>query len=459
MTWNNITEAELLYSVRSKINALGQHVFAAEYESNGTLLSTNANIYADGQEGIADPLGTTAGWYFKNSADLTNKVNWYHVQNLSFSADMNLTSLTNQWAVVDVRAEGSPHFVVYTLPEGDGNDYTSWYRSRLVYSPTIGLDLTAYIGQTIMLYWGDEPLEDPLLPRVECTIDAVATVGPQGQDETVSIAALSTSTGFAAGNYEFVVSELGYTFQGAEQVSELLAFPTVAEEAPSLEYSNTHYIELDAVNDYLSLTGTFNAPSPASDTTWAIGFELEYISPINDFSYTTMFSSGDTAFTLRKEGINWAIYCFANSWSMAQANTWYVPSAGSKILIQWDGTYVDYYLDGTRIAHINANNTYSDNASPVPGLLEFGKGGVSTVHWSLGHWFGGINNLMISDNILSSEYIAEYFATQDVTTHSYYPDIVDFLPLGENTYPNVVGLKGNVTGTLENGTELDFVER
>ena len=459
MAWNNIGNAELMSSVRSKLNTLGQYAFNGEYESNGTLLSTNANIYADGEQGIADPLGTTAGWYFKNSDDLTNKVNWYHVQNINFAADMNLTSLTNQWAVVDVRAEGSPHFVVYTLPEGDGNDYTPWYRSRRVYSPTIGLDLTAYIGQTIMLYWGEEPEEDPLLPRVECTIDAFATVGVQGADEVVTTAALSTSTGYAAGNYEFVVSELGYTFSGAEQVSALTAFPTVAEEAPSLEYSDTHYIHLDAVNDYLSLTGTFNAPSPASDTTWAIGFEIESVSSVNDSTYTTMFSSGDTAFTLRKGGSNWGIYCFADGWSMAQANTWYAPAAGSKILIQWDGTYVDYYLNGTRRAHMNANNAYSDNASPVAGLLEFGKGGVSTVYWSLCNWFGGINNLMISDNNLSSDYIAEYFATQDVSTHSYYGDIVDFLPLGENTYPNVVGLKGNVTGTLENGTESDFVER
>ena len=456
MAWHNINNAELMSSVRSKLNTLGQKAFLGEYESNGTLLSTNANIYSDGAKGGPDPLVTTAGWHYKNSDDLTQKINWNHVQNINFAADMNLTSLTNQWAVVDVRAAGAPYFKVYTLPEGDGNDECSWFRSRLVYKPAG--DLTAYIGQTIMLYWGEDPEEDPLLPRVECTLYAPETVGPQGADERITLASLSTAMAQPEGTYEFVASKLGYTFSGATQVSALLAFPSVAEEAPSDEYSDTHYIHLDAVNDYLSLAGSFDAPSVASDVTWAIGFEVESVSAVNDASYTTMFSSGDTAFTLRKGGSNWGIYCFANQWSMAQANTWYAPSAGSKILIQWDGTYIDYYLNGTRRAHMNANS-YADNASPVAGLLEFGKGGVSTVHWSLGSWFGGINNLMISDELLGSDYIAEYFATQDVSAHSYYDTIVDFLPLGENTYPAVTGLKGNVTGTLENGTESDFVER
>ena len=458
MSWLNIEDGENLGVVRGKLNALGAKAFSDTYESNATLLNTNADVYADGDAGIADPLTTTAGWYFKNTDDLTNKINWYYAQNVSASSIMNLGSLTNQWAIVDVRAEGSPFFTVYTAKENDGNDAGSWYRSSIVYKPQV--DLTAYIGQTIMLYWGDEPSEDPLLPRVECTQVPLESDGLQIDSEVVSLAALATGTGHSAGHYEFVASEVGYTFAGVEHVYALTAFPTVVTTlaAQTVGYTDTHYIHLDAVNDYLSLTGSFDAPSSASDVTWAIGFEVESVSAVNDASYTTMFSSGDTAFTLRKGGSNWGIYCFANQWSMAQANTWYAPSAGSKILIQWDGTYIDYYLNGTRRAHMNANS-YADSASPVAGLLEFGKGGVSTVHWSLGSWFGGINNLMISDELLGSDYIAEYFGSQDVSSHSYYDTIVDFLPLGEGTYPAVTGLKGNVTGTLENGTESDFVER
>ena len=458
MTWNNIENGENLGVVRAKLNDLGTKAFSDIYETNSTLLSTDQGVYADGDAGIADPLTNTAGWYYRNTDDLTNKINWYYLQNLSAANPLDLGSMTNQWAIVDVRAAGAPFFKVYTAKENDGLDEGSWYRSSIVYKPQI--DLTSYIGQQVMLYWGTEPAEDPLLPRVECTPVPLESDGLQSSTEVVMLGALATGAGHSAGHYEFVASEVGYTASGAENVHTLTAFPTVVTTlaAQTVGYTDTHYIHLDAVNDYLSLTGTFDAPSSASDVTWAIGFEVESVSATNNSTYTTMFSSGDTAFTLRKGGSNWGLYCFANQWSMAQANTWYAPSAGSKILIQWDGTYVDYYLDGTRRAHINANG-YADNASPVAGLLEFGKGGVSTQHWALGSWFGGINNLMISDEILSSDYIAEYFGSQDVSSHSYYDDIVDFLPLGEGTYPAVTGLKGNVTGTLENGTESDFVER
>ena len=43
-----------------------------------------------------------------------------------------------------------------------------------------------------------------------------------------------------------------------------------------------------------------------------------------------------------------------------------------------------------------------------------------------------------------------------LTQLSYYSDVNDFLTLGEGTYPNDNGLKGNITSTLINGTEEDF---
>ena len=60
---------------------------------------------------------------------------------------------------------------------------------------------------------------------------------------------------------------------------------------------------------------------------------------------------------------------------------------------------------------------------------------------------------------MGSEQIAEFFSADDVSAMSFYDDITDFCTLGEDAYPNVIGLKGNVNGTLENGTESDFVER
>ena len=42
---------------------------------------------------------------------------------------------------------------------------------------------------------------------------------------------------------------------------------------------------------------------------------------------------------------------------------------------------------------------------------------------------------------------------------SFYDDVLDFIPLGEGTYPNVNGLKSVISGELKNGSTSDFVQR
>ncbi|MCP4775303.1 MAG: hypothetical protein GY880_13795, partial [Planctomycetaceae bacterium] len=62
-TFNNISD------IVTQINGSGSQ----------TLLSSNSLIPADGAKGSSDPTGESAGWYFKNSDDLTEKVNWYYL--------------------------------------------------------------------------------------------------------------------------------------------------------------------------------------------------------------------------------------------------------------------------------------------------------------------------------------------------------------------------------------------
>jgi hypothetical protein len=162
---------------------------------------------------------------------------------------------------------------------------------------------------------------------------------------------------------------------------------------------------------------------------------------------------------LRKGGSNWGIYCFNGSQSVAQANTWYAPQAGSKILVQCNGTKIEYYLDGTRRANMTMNSNKA-NSSHVADELQIGKGGTSSAQGSLNYWYGGVNNLSVHNEFLGGEAVAEYFGGQDVTGMSFYDDqVVDFIPLGEQTYPAVAGIKAVATGELKNGTESDFVER
>lgn len=419
-----------------------------------TLLNTNLPIAGGQTAGITDPLSATAGWYFKNTADITNKINWYYVSNSNPAFTLTAGGLEGQYAVVDVRAEGTPYFIVYTKPTGTG-DAQSWYKSRKVYSP-VGLDLTAYIGQTIVLYAGSDPGDFIGLPRVECVLDTFSSEGPQADTEEVLFANLSTSTSYPAGHYEFVVSDLAYVAEGVTYQYQLSAPPVAAEGgAGTLDDA---FISLDGVNDFVALTGTGSVLDFTA--TWTLGLEIvELPSNTTDGSFWCFARSGNNGLSLRKGGSNWGFYAAQNQNSVAQANTWYAPSSGSRILVECDGTKLSYWLDGTRRSHTTMNATYRDGTDHVVNSLEIGKGGIPFAQGTFQYAEGGFDNLMVTYNILSSAEKAEFFAGGDVTTHSYYSAARDAVPFGEGTFPNVTGEKSNITGSLVNGTSEDFVER
>jgi hypothetical protein len=418
-----------------------------------TLLSTNANVYADGAAGVPDPTNVTSGWHFKNTADLTNKINWYYVSNSNPAVTMTLSNLTAQYAVVDVRAAGAPYFIVYTKPAGDGSDAAPWYRSRLVYSPA-GYDLTPYVGQTVFMHWGVDTGDFPTLPRVECALDSFSTVGPQDPTEEVLVGNISTSTSYPAGTYDFVVSDLGYELNSAD-VQYSLSAPTASDAPATLDEA---FVRMDGVNDYISLSGTGSILDYTA--TWTVACEITELPSITtDSKFMTLWRSGDNGISLRRGGSNWGFYVANGYNSVAQANTWYAPSAGSRILVECDGTKISYWLDGTRRSHTTMNATHRDNSAHVNDSIDFGRGGIAFGQGTYQDYEGGVDNMLFTNNILSSAQKAEWFAGGDVTTHSYYTAARDFVPCGEGTFPNVVGEKSNVTGSLVNGTSDDFVER
>ncbi len=445
------------FKKREKLSQVLSEFDFDSFESHRTLLPTNTQVFGEDMAGISDPLMKTPGWYFKNSGTLTEKISWAYFANLQTNPIFTIDSLSNQFAIIEVRAAGAPHFTVYSTPLNDGSDAGTNFRSRIVYAP-VG-DLSAFIGQTIMLHWGTNPKEEPLLPRVECVRDVALSIGPQLGTEIVLFAEFGTGVGQVAGTYEFVAETLGASVNHVESLFTLAAFSGVAAEEPTIAYSNTHYIELDGVNDQITVLGTgMNAIDYTK--TWSLGIEIEDVSAVNDSSYTTLYASGDCAITLRKGGSNWGIYCFGAGNAVCQANTWYAPAAGSKILIVCTGSYIKYYLDGTLRANMHMNTTHKNASVVDPGTFHVGKGGTSTLYYSLGGWFGGLNNLMISNDAFGTNQVAEYFGTQDVASHSYYSgDVFDFIPLGEQTFPSIAGLKGDATGLLVNGTVDDFVER
>ncbi len=416
-----------------------------------TLLSTNANVYADGTAGVPDPLNTTSGWYYKNSADLTDKINWYYASNSNPAVSMTLANFTAQYAVIDLRTPSAPFFVVYTKPTGDGSDAGSWYRSRLVY--WADMDMTPYVGQTVFLHWGVDTGDFPTLPRVACSLDTYTTVGPQAAAEEILFANLSTSTSYPAGTFEFVVSDLGYEFNSTD-IQYTLSAPSATGDAPAT--LDEAFIRMDGVNDYISLSGTGSILDYTSS--WTVACEIvEMPSNTTDSKFMTFFRSGNNALTLRRGGTNWGFYAAAGYYSVGQANTWYAPTAGSKVLWRCDGNYISYFLDGVRRATVSINSSYP--SLHTNDSIDFGRGGINFAQGPVVDFEGGIDNLLFTNDVLSDSQVAEWFAGGDVTTHSYYSSARDFVPCGEGVFPNVVGEKSNVTGSLVNGTSDDFVER
>jgi len=227
------------------------------------------------------------------------------------------------------------------------------------------------------------------------------------------------------------------------------------------------YIELDGANDYIEFTGLGGGTQNVLNwnQNWSIGLTLVGLTDTtSDNQMMTLFSNGNNAIFLRRGGTNWGMYVTGDANLQHGANTWYAPNATSRILFTHDAATrrLKYYLGdpaaGTYAMRANlaiSSNTYTPNQ--VGTSLCVGKA-VSTNIGGIA-WDGGVNNLIISDQVLVGPQVDEFFQTgEDFTTHEYYADLTTYARLGEDSYPAVVDSKGNATGTLVNGAADDFVD-
>ena len=487
--------------------------------------SDDSTIYADGAVASKDPNGIE-GWHYTNPADANNKANWYYINNFGVDSDMVLGKLNGMYAVANIYADQEFYFQIYTKRKNDGQD-ASWYRSRITYLTTG--QFAQYVGQRVLVYWGEEPSVELDLPRVKMEVEAFTTIGPQEADEEIFLGSLSTSTSYPQGAYSFTANSVGYQYDDVltnlpmiykfddteintklDQLEaylnavrsgkffrgyvmdedEMLALSSperyqyvarvdtatiweydgtdwydtliemslsgiAQEEQLVLSYSDTRYLELDGLNDYINL---IDVPTEVMDYTeaWSLGIELDgLVDPVNDATYITLFKRGNNEVTLRKGGTNWGFYVYSNGVSVGQANTWYAPNANSDILVICTGSRIKYYLDGVQRANVSINGNVS--LQDPSGDLQIGNGGSKGSNWT-----GGVNNLMImqgSGAILGKDQLTEYFAQGNVSNMSFYPSVTDFIPIGERPYPSVLGLKQVVSGTLENSTESAVIVR
>ena len=200
---------------------------------------------------------------------------------------MTFANLEGQYAILTLRTAGLPFFVVYTKPVGDGNDEASWYRSRHVFWSDI--DASAYVGQTVMMYWGNDPgrlcrpPSHPVYGRLRDHRRSSAT------PEEILFGNISTSTSYPAGTYEFVISDLAYQYNSIVYQSQLASPPS--SEAPATP--DDAFIRIDGVNDYISLGGTGAILDYTAS--WTVACEIvEMPSNTTDSKFMTLFRSVTT---------------------------------------------------------------------------------------------------------------------------------------------------------------------
>ena len=433
--------------IQSMIDASGG------YGGVSTLLSSNAAIAGGATQGVSDPLNNTAGWYFKNSSDLTDKINWYYLVNQNPSLNMTLANLDGMYAIVDVRAEGSPYFTIYTAPTGSG-DAGGWYKSRLNYAPADPyMDLTAYIGSTVMLYWGNDPGDFVGLPRIECTLDAFSSNGPQNGAETVMFGALSTSTGYGSGHYEFVVSDLAYQYNNIVYQSALSSIGALAPTA-----GDTHYVTLDGVNDYIDLTGTGNCFDLSAGAEWTLGFTVDE-GYVGNAAKLSPIQSGANSHVLYNGGLHSTFGNGAGALSWNTASYMQGLQAGDKIAYRANGTHVQMWWNGVR-KHQATLGT-GGVTTGTPNSLRIGGSTTSSTAGAVPNWNTSVDNLMVcSGASLTDAELAEFFASDDYALYSFAgTKLTDFVTMGEDAFPNITGELSNVSGTLVNGTTANFAER
>jgi hypothetical protein len=230
------------------------------------------------------------------------------------------------------------------------------------------------------------------------------------------------------------------------------------------------YIHFDGSNDYVQFTGkgAGNVGLLDWDQDWTIGMTLTEFDVNSDGKFITLFKSGSNAIMLRRGGSNHGLYVTGNDGATKiGANTWYAPNAGGKILFAYDGTAnkrLKYYIG-------NVDGTFSLRANYLVNTANIGGNTVGTdfcVGLRVGSnavaeslmFHGGANNLIVADEALAGPLVTEYFQVSETYNEaSFYADLTSWVKMGEDTYPNVVDVKGALTGgELIDGTEEDFVE-
>ena len=189
--------------------------------------SNDNRIYADAGQGTEDPgnapTGPVSGWYWDNPVN--EKINWYE-------ADINpkFGDLSGYAAWVRYDEINSLTFLaIYTMPQNDGNDVASWYRSRVILIINSAGNVAQY--EDCIATWRSDPSGvNPALQRLTMTVDPTTTLLSTGgsdistiANEQVCLLAFSTSSNRPAGSDKILLRNWWASANGVTYRRDLLA--------------------------------------------------------------------------------------------------------------------------------------------------------------------------------------------------------------------------------------------
>ena len=229
----------------------------------------------------------------------------------------------------------------------------------------------------------------------------------------------------------------------------------VGAQPPANGYADTHYVDFDGFNEYVSFTSSTPIASVMDfSQDWSFGFKIaDTWNPTNASTVKyTVVKNGANTFYINANNSNASPY-MANGQTYQGLNTWVGVSAGDRIVVCYNsGTNAfTYYLNGvSRGTRTLTMNNLAD------GTVTLAQGSGSSVYQS-NYLAGGLDEVWFANRPLNIAEVQETVNGGDPSLWSFYADVIEFLLMGEDTFPAINGLRGLLTGTAENGEPGDFV--
>ena len=237
--------------------------------------------------------------------------------------------------------------------------------------------------------------------------------------------------------------------------SVLSQLPNVVKSPLAPSYRDTHYVNFDGVDEYISFTDSQPIERVLDLTQdWAFGFKLATQWNVEGRdAKLTVLRNGANSFYMRGPGTANAAPYVQNGVLYSGQNTWQTLSSGDRVVVSYQASTqrFSYYRNGDKVGGGWTLRAGLTNESD--GTLSIGEGG----GWAQ-YLAGGLDEVFFMPRQMTASEVAESAAGGDPALWTFYGEIIDFLLMGEDTFPQVNGLKGVLAGNLQNGEAGDFVE-